>query len=241
MTKQVLPTSTREAAGRLSARPLAAADMRAAVAERFVEAARQHGRRAPCFFGVEDAAFGATRMKRLELSRLSTARRSFQRTGSAHRPSTVACASSWCRARAKGVAIRRFHAACSCSKVCRMAKPPPMPWWPRVALAPYGALGFVVDITPFRNLETHVHLAAEVEGELVAFVSVAPLGACNGWLIEDLRALARRHPMAAPKLLIDGVFPEHTRGRRNGDAWPRTARRKRSVATLRAHLEPTAL
>ena len=180
--------------------PLAPADRRRAIAERFIAAARLAGRRA-CFFGVEDARF-ATSLKRLELGLQSMyAPADWHRAVSKHR----SLREQLRRARAKGVTVRRVshHELASPGAPLRVAAEALVAEWLRTRrMEP---LGFVVDITPFRNVDAHIYLAAEVHGQLVAFVSVAPIEARRGWLIEDM-VRAHSAPNGSTEALLAGVF-----------------------------------
>ncbi|MEZ5290979.1 MAG: DUF2156 domain-containing protein [Vicinamibacterales bacterium] len=160
--------------------PLVPEGRRADAVQRFCRAARAHRRR-PVFLGAEEIApFSGLRTLALGLQ-------------SVLKPSAwEATLRRWPklreqvrRARAKGVTVRAVApdelapGAPLRAEVERLRRE----WLHSRAMEP---LGFLVEVDPFYAADEHLYFAAYHQGRAVQFLSVVPIHARDGWLMEDM-------------------------------------------------------
>jgi len=159
--------------------PLAPAAERAAVASRFVAAARARGRRA-CFFAAD--SLDGDRLRRLLVGQQPVFRPSRWITELArHRRLREQLR----RARAKGLAVRRADAGeLSARTPLRHAVEALGREW--LATRHMEPMRFAVTVEPFHRPHEHRYYVGERGGRLVAFLSAVPIGARRGWLVEDV-------------------------------------------------------
>lgn len=163
------------------------------VAEEFVEFAHARGKRV-AFFATEGALASSPRFRRVLIGEQPV-------WNPAEWEATLRSSRSLReqvrRARAKGVVIRRVTAADGSSDDAMQNL---MTRW--LATRSMPSMHFLVELEPFVQREHRQLYVAEREGKIVAFLSLAPVSARNGWLFEHLL----RDP-AAPngtaELLVD--------------------------------------
>ena len=157
--------------------PIASRERTIPVAEEFVVHAEANGKRV-AFFATEGALASSPRFRRVligeqpvwnpmewpDILRASRSLREQLR-----------------RARAKGVTVREIVESDSQieTSVERLMKR-----WLATRAMP--AMHFLVELEPFVHRESRRLYVAERDGELVAFLSMAPVAARNGWLFEHL-------------------------------------------------------
>ncbi|MGE0813333.1 MAG: phosphatidylglycerol lysyltransferase domain-containing protein [Vicinamibacterales bacterium] len=179
--------------------PLVAADRRAEAVRGFCRAARAEGRR-PVFLGVEEVdSFAGLRTLALGLQ-------------SVLKPSVWdATLRRWPklreqvrRARAKGVTVRAVEPD-------ELAPGAPLradverlrgEWLRSRAMEP---LGFLVEVNPCYAAAEHLYFAAYHQGRAVQFLSVVPIYARDGWLMEDMLR-GKDAPNGTTELLIAALM-----------------------------------
>lgn len=173
---------------------------RADVAGRFAAAARAAGRRASFFCVDDDPRWpGFTRVLLGEQPVWEPA--SWPAVVRAHRRLREQLR----RAKAKGVRVRRVGAD-------ELREGAPLrvaveelsaAWLSSRAMEP---MGFLVTLAPFVAAAEHRYFVAERGGQAVAFLSLVPVPARDGWLFEDL--LRHGAPNGTSELLIDAAMRE---------------------------------
>ena len=106
------------------------------------------------------------------------------------------------RARAKGVTVRtaaKEELAAADAPLRRTLEGLVSMWLGRREMAP---LGFLVQVDPLTLLEDHLVYVAEANGQVVGFLSVAPIFSRGGWLFQNL-IRAPGAPNGATELLVD--------------------------------------
>jgi phosphatidylglycerol lysyltransferase len=171
----------------------------ARAASRFVAAARQQGRRA-CFFATE--SLEAPSMTRVLLGEQPVFRPAeWLRELPKHR----SLREQLRRARAKGVRVRRVDGpeleqdALLRTAVERLASA----WLRARHLEP---MGFLVSVEPFHHPHEHRYFVAELQGDVVGFLSAVPIGR-RGWLVEDVFR-ARQAPNGTTEALVHALMSE---------------------------------
>ena len=105
------------------------------------------------------------------------------------------------RARAKGVSVRRLDPSeLGESHPTRVQLDTLIARW--LASRPMEAMGFLVQVHPYRFPEERRSFVAEQGGEVVGFLGVVPVYARRGWFFEDFLAHPRA-PNGTIELLID--------------------------------------
>lgn len=177
--------------------PVAPEDDVHVVAERFLDAARQAGKRA-AFFATEGRLVTSPRFQRLLLGEQPVwdpAAWAETVNGSRSLRSQIK------RAANKGVVVRRVRAADVAARTALRDELDSLieRWQATRAMAP---MGFLVRLEPFTSAEERRLFVAEQAGRVVALLSMAPVYARNGWLFEDL---LRDHtaPNGTTELLVD--------------------------------------
>jgi phosphatidylglycerol lysyltransferase len=177
--------------------PVAPEDDVHVVAERFLDAARQAGKRA-AFFATEGRLVTSPRFQRLLLGEQPVwdpAAWAETVNGSRSLRSQIK------RAANKGVVVRRVSAADVAERTALRDELDSLieRWQATRAMAP---MGFLVRLEPFTSAEERRLFIAEQAGRVVALLSMAPVYARNGWLFEDL---LRDHtaPNGTTELLVD--------------------------------------
>lgn len=159
--------------------PHAPAEERAAVASRFVAAARAAGRRAS-FFAVDDAAPwpGFARVLLGEQPVFVPAQ--WPVILSQHRKLREQLR----RARAKGLRVRRVAPAELAVGTALRTRLEAITgsWLARRHMEP---MGFLVTLAPFEHADAHRYYVAERDGRACSFLSLVPVPARAGWLFED--------------------------------------------------------
>ncbi len=162
--------------------PIAAVEREAEVMGAFAAAARTAGRRVR-FFGVEHELAADVRFDVLHLGEQPV-------WDPAEWNATLrqkrSLREQLRRARAKGVTIRRVHAAEIGDRegaTRRAVDALVERWLGARSMAP---MGFVVHVAPFELPEERRFLAAECDGRLVGFLVAAPIYARDGWLIQHV-------------------------------------------------------
>ncbi|HEY5241460.1 MAG TPA: phosphatidylglycerol lysyltransferase domain-containing protein [Polyangiaceae bacterium] len=184
----------------VEASPEACATELSRAALRFVEAAREQGRRA-CFFACEDPALdGLSRMligqqpvfhPREWLRGLSGRRRLREQLR---------------RARAKGLVVRVVAPAELAERsslrleVERLAGD----WLRARHIEP---MGFLVALELFQSRSRHRYLVAELGGRAVGFLSAVPIGQRRAWLVEDV-VRSRSAPNGTTETLLVALMRE---------------------------------
>lgn len=178
--------------------PIAEASRIPQVAARFVESARQQGRRA-CFFATESGAIdGFARLLLGEQPVWEPA--DWPRMLAGHRRLREQIR----RSKAKGVTFRRVEAAelerdgTLRGKVESLARE----WLASRRMVP---MGFLVALEPFHFATEHRYFIAERQGQVIEFLSAVPVYARRGWLIEDILR-GRRVPNGTTEALIDALM-----------------------------------
>jgi hypothetical protein len=187
--------------------PLADEQDRARAAERFAAAARQAGRRA-CFFGVEGRAGGADARPPLPGEPLLLGEQPVLRPASwkATLAAQRGLREQLRRARAKGVTVRRAAAdevdegAPLRARIDELRRG----WLASRAMEP---MQFVVAVEPFCHAPEHRYYVAELAGQVVQVLSVVPIPARSGWLVEDLLRSAAA-PNGTTELLLDALLAD---------------------------------
>jgi phosphatidylglycerol lysyltransferase len=166
--------------------PVAARADTIGVAERFVEYAALHGRRAS-FFATEGALTVSTRFRRVFIGEQPV-------WNPMEWPDVVkgnrSLREQLRRARAKGVRVRALDAAeTGDGSTMRAALNQLTRRW--LATRPMSSMHFLVELEPFEHVEARrLFVAERAEGEHgyqpVAFLSLAPVFARNGWFLEHL-------------------------------------------------------
>ncbi|MEP6835714.1 MAG: phosphatidylglycerol lysyltransferase domain-containing protein [Gemmatimonas sp.] len=173
--------------------PVAAHDLTIPVAEEFVAHAEAHRKRV-AFFATEGALASSPRFRRVFIGEQPV-------WNPMEWPETLRASRSLReqlrRARAKRVVVREVkgddHA--TDESLTRL-----MQRWLATRAMP--TMHFLVELEPFVHRESRRLFVAEREGVLVAFLSLAPVSARNGWLFEHLL----RDPLApngTAELLVD--------------------------------------
>jgi phosphatidylglycerol lysyltransferase len=177
--------------------PLAAEADVAEVARRFSSVARSHGRRAS-WFGAEISIPG---FKALLVGE--------QPIWHVQRWPQVVARSRGLReqlrrSRAAGVAVRAVPAAeLGDGRPLRVAVDALAAEW--LARRPMEPMQFLVTLAPWHHPAAHRYFVAEHQGRLVSFLSLVPIPARNGWLLEDLLR-ASNAPNGTSELLIDAAM-----------------------------------
>ncbi len=175
--------------------PFADASQIPAVAESFVQCARERGRRA-CFFATEVRAIEG--FSRLLLGEQPVWRPSaWPDCVSRHRRLREQIR----RPRAKGLVVRRVEPRELDSHTDLRAQIDALAreWLGTRRMLP---MGFLVAIEPFHLPEEHRYFVAVQGQRVVAFLSAVPVYARCGWLIEDVLR-SRRAPNGTTEALID--------------------------------------
>jgi phosphatidylglycerol lysyltransferase len=177
--------------------PLAAEADVAEVAGRFSSVARSHGRRAS-WFGAEARIPG---FKSLLVGE--------QPIWHVQRWPQVLARSRGLReqlrrARAAGVAVRAVPAAeLRDGRPLRVAVDALATEW--LARRPMEPMQFLVTLAPWHHPAAHRYFVAEQHGRLVSFLSLVPIPARNGWLLEDLLR-GPNTPNGTSELMIDAAM-----------------------------------
>lgn len=173
--------------------PIAPVERTIPVAEEFVQHAEAHGKRV-AFFATEGALAASPRFRRVLIGEQPV-------WNPIEWPHTLRASRSLReqlrRARAKGVAVRAIAASDHATDVALMRL---MDRWLATRAMP--AMHFLVELEPFVYRESRRLFVAERGGVGVAFLSLAPVSARNGWLFEHLL----RDPVApngTAELLVD--------------------------------------
>ena len=173
--------------------PVASRDKTIPTAEEFVAHAEAHRKRV-AFFATEGALASSPRFRRVLIGEQPV-------WNPTEWPQTLRASRSLReqlrRARAKGVIVRTIAEAdhSTDAAVIRL-----MERWLATRAMP--AMHFLVELEPFVQRKSRRLFVAERGGELVAFLSLAPVSARNGWLFEHLL----RDPVApngTAELLVD--------------------------------------
>jgi phosphatidylglycerol lysyltransferase len=177
--------------------PLAELDEYPEVASRFVRDAASQGRRAS-FFACDDPASFGDRFSRLQLGEQPLWHPAeWQDTLRAHRRLREQLR----RARAKGVHVRRVSTdELAEGGALRGTIEALAERW--LGSRPMEPMSFLLTLALFEEAAIHRYYAAEREGVLVAFLSIVPIGADRGLLVEDL-VRDRRAPNGTTELLFD--------------------------------------
>ena len=181
--------------------PIAPAQRLAAVAERFVQQARERGKR---------AAFFATERRFAELTAFGTKLIGEQPiwNPSAWEPSLRSSRSlreQLRRARAKGVRVRDadMREVAHARLPLRAALDGLVSRWS--AARPMPPMGFLVSMHPFELLSERRIVVAETDAGPCAFAVVAPVYARNGWFVQHL-VRAPDAPNGTIELLVDHIL-----------------------------------
>ncbi len=174
-------------------------------ARSFVAAARKQRRRAS-FFGCDEVAFADASFAPMLLGEqpifIPT---EWATTLRAHR----SLREQLRRAKAKGVTIRRVDAS-------ELGQGTPFranilaladAW---LSSRPMEPMGFLVTLSLFEEPAMHRYYAAEWQNQVVAFMSLVPIGDARGWLVEDV-IRARRAANGTTELLFDLAMQEAAR------------------------------
>ncbi|ATB29085.1 DUF2156 domain-containing protein [Melittangium boletus] len=181
--------------------PIAPVERLAEVTARFQARAAEEGRRV-CFFAVEQRLLQAVPLRALTIGEQPVwDPRYWERSvrESRHLREQLR------RARAKGVRVREVSA--------RELETPGSPvrvgvdrlmarWLESRRMAP---MGFLVQLTPYEQVDERRSFVAERDGEVVAFLSAVPVYARNGWFVQHLLR-DRRAPNGTVETLVDAVM-----------------------------------
>jgi phosphatidylglycerol lysyltransferase len=177
--------------------PIASRENRAEVAERFVRAAAARGRRAS-FFGCDDVDGFGERFARVALGEQPIFRPAeWGATLSTHRRLREQLR----RARKKGVVVRHVRPEeLAEGSAIRTAVDDLAREWLRSR--PMEPMGFLVTLSLYEEPSMHRYYIAERGGVMLAFMSLVPIGAEKGWLVEDV-VRGRHAPNGTTELLFD--------------------------------------
>ncbi|HSQ63286.1 MAG TPA: DUF2156 domain-containing protein [Polyangiaceae bacterium] len=177
--------------------PLAETSDCADVASRFARDAASQGRRASFFACDHPESFGEG-FSRLQLGEQPLWRPGeWQDTLRTHR----SLREQLRRARAKGVRVRRVMPdELTEGSALRRAVQALADRW--LASRPMEPMSFLVTLAPFEEAEIHRYYAAKRDGVVVEFLSIVPIGAGRGLLVEDL-VRDRSAPNGTTELLFD--------------------------------------
>ena len=199
--------------------PVAPPDRVAAVALSFVAAAAAHHRRA-CFFGTENRFATAVLLAAMRIGRVHGV--GSNRLGRRNlREQTSSLQANRSAARATSVVVQTIDprlltepASAIRSNVERL-----IARWEAMR-GPCRRWGFLVQIHFHRDLSESRCFAATLESELVGLLSMVPVFARAGWLVEDL-VRSPDAPNGTAELLIDAAMRAAAAdGSRLLDAWP---------------------
>ncbi len=190
--------------------PVSPPDARGEIARRFVDAARQAGRRA-LFFAVEDLA-GFAGWTTLHVGEQPSTSPEEWAVAVGH---ARTLREQLRRARAKGVRATRTPAS-------DLLETSPMR--PRVdaLLARWVAsrriepMAFLVTPDPYRFPEEHAYVVATRGDAVVGLLSAVPAYGGGGWLVEHL-VCARDSPNGTAETLLDALYRSLLEGARGGD------------------------
>jgi phosphatidylglycerol lysyltransferase len=183
--------------------PIAPEGELAAVAQRFVADAVARGRRA-CFFATEErftgaaAAFASIRIGEQPVWDPATWPEILRRRRSLREQIR--------RARAKGVSIEAVDpgALRAPDVPLRLELQRLVDRW--LALRPMPPMGFLVDVHAFNYIEHRkVFVARASDGTAVAFLSMAPVYARQGWFVENI-VRAPEAPNGTAEILVDAAM-----------------------------------
>jgi len=179
--------------------PWCEAGRTAAIAQAFVAAARERGRRA-CFFGAEQPG-QLTGQGAMLLGEQPMFEPALWPEKAAKYPRLK---EQLRRARAKGVQVRRVEAEeLAAGAPLRQAVDALAEGWLRARhLEP---MGFLLTLEPWLFAADHRYYAAERDGRVMAFCSLVPVPARRGWLVEDLFR-DRCVPNGTTELLLDAAI-----------------------------------
>lgn len=157
--------------------PVASRELTIPVAEQFVEHAHKSGKRA-AFFATEGALAASPRFRRVLIGE--------QPVWNPQQWTDVLRANRSLReqvrrARAKGVIVRAVAQSDESSDATLSQL---MQRW--LATRPMPSMHFLVELEPFVHREARKLYVAERNGSVVAFLSLAPVSARNGWLFEHI-------------------------------------------------------
>jgi phosphatidylglycerol lysyltransferase len=178
--------------------PLCARNRLAEVAAGFATKAARHGRRT-AFFAVEPAFLRDVHWPNLLVGQQPEWE---TRRWSETLQSSRSLREQLRRARAKGVTVRTAapaEFAAPDSALRRALEAQVSTWLGRREMAP---LGFLVQVDPLTLLEDHLVHVAEANGQLVGFLTVAPIFSRPGWLFQNL-VRAPGAPNGTAELLVD--------------------------------------
>jgi hypothetical protein len=181
--------------------PLSRDGDRGDVAARFVREARDEGRRAS-FFACDDVSSFGDRFAHLALGEQPLFRPAeWEATLRAHRRLREQLR----RARAKGVRVRRAATdeVAPGSSLRQTAEALARRW---LGSRPMEPMGFLVTLSLFEEPDLHRYYVAERDGQVVAFMSVVPIGS-RGRLVEDL-VRDRAAPNGTTEALFDLAMRE---------------------------------
>lgn len=181
--------------------PLAAVEERAAVASRFCAAAAAAKRRA-CFFCVDDEPEWPGFSRVLLGEQPAWQPEQWQEEVRRHRKLREQLR----RARAKGVRVRRVAVEdlADGAPLRRTVEAMASAWLGSRSMEP---MGFLVTLAPFVAAAEHRYYLAEQAGRAIAFLSLVPVPARRGWLLEDLLRVGRV-PNGTSELLVDCAMSE---------------------------------
>ncbi|MBK9030628.1 MAG: DUF2156 domain-containing protein [Myxococcales bacterium] len=181
--------------------PHAPVSERAAVAARFVAAARAAGRRAS-LFAVDDVDPWPGFNRTLLGEQPVWVPAQWDATVRAHR----SLREQLRRARAKGVRVRRVTAAELAPGTALRAELDAIThaWLTGRHMEP---MGFLVALAPFDHAEAHRYFVAERHGHAVAYLSLVPVPGRDGWLLEDL-IRGGAAPNGTSESLVDAALRE---------------------------------
>lgn len=173
--------------------PVAARTDTISVAEEFVEVAHANGKRV-AFFATEGALASSPRFRRVLIGEQPVWNPS---EWEATLRSSRSLREQVRRARAKGVVVRRVAVANAATDDALQRL---MTRW--LATRSMPSMHFLVELEPFVHRDQRELYVAERDGQVVAFLSLAPVSSRNGWLFEHLM----RDPSApngTAELLVD--------------------------------------
>ena len=177
--------------------PISANDDVIEVAEKFCRTARERGRRV-AFFATEGSLTTSDSFRHTTIGEQPIwDPRKWAANVSGHRSMKEQLR----RARAKGVKIREISAdEIRDNQQLRNSLDAVVARW--LASRPMARMGFLVDVEPLRNLDERRIFVAEKDNVPIALLSLAPVPARNGWLMEHLLRTPRS-PNGTAELLID--------------------------------------
>ena len=169
-------------------------------AQRFVQRARQEGRRA-CFFGVDESLADRAQLRSLALG---AEPRWDPRAWTDVLSSSRSLREQLRRARAKRVTVRQLESAelAPGQDTRRQLTDLASTWLSSRSMAP---MGFLVRLDLFGHADERLYLAAERGEELVGLLVAVPIYQESGWLVEDLLR-APHSPNGTMELLIDAAM-----------------------------------